>query len=142
MPEIPTNAAVETETAAPAKAATKKAAAKKATKKTAAAKKGAKKAPAKAAKKAAGKKAPSGEKKVTVRVRALKALAKKPMTAAQTAEAIGLGHGLKPTLDQEVERGHLTHAPNEDSNAVTYKLTAKGKAALEKGTVDPPRGAT
>lgn len=87
-------------------------------------------------------KAKASGKKETVRVRALKALAKKPMTAAQVQEAIGLGHGLKPTLDQEVERGHLSHAPNEENgNKTTYKLTAKGAKALKAGTVDPQRGA-
>ena len=47
--------------------------------------------------------------KESVRTRALKALIKKAdLNAAEVKAAIGLGHGLKPTLDQEVERGHAS----------------------------------
>jgi hypothetical protein len=78
----------------------------------------------------------------TVRVRALEVLGKgKDMTAAEVQAAIKLGHGLKPTLDQEVERGHLTTVtPNEEGGPTTYRITAKGKTALKAGTVDPQRG--
>lgn len=95
------------------------------------------KAVKKTAKKAAKKEStPRGP---SVRFRALKALKGKDMTASQIADAIGLGHGLKPTMDQEVARGHLTTLPNDDSNAVIYHLTAAGRKALEKNEVDPPR---
>jgi DNA-binding PadR family transcriptional regulator len=80
--------------------------------------------------------------KETVRVRALKALAKKgEMTAPEIGAAIGLGHGLKPTMDQEVERGHLKVEVREEKRGLVYIITAKGQAALKNGTVDPPRAA-
>ena len=88
------------------------------------------------------KKAPKKEsERETVRVRALKALQKHgDMTAKEIQEAIGLGHGLKPTMDQEVERGHLAHAPHkDDSNTLVYRLTASGKKAIENHTVNPSR---
>lgn len=120
--------------AAPAKKPAKKAAAKSA-KNT----KG--KAVAKTAKKAAkAAKTPKGPKKETVRFRAVKALVKKNMTATEVAAAVGIQHNLKPTLDQEVERGHLAYANSEEGKAQIYKITAKGKTAVEKGTVDPKRG--
>lgn len=120
-----------TATAAPTKKATKKAATngkakvvKKGTKKTAKAKS----SPMK------------GSRGPTVRERALQALKKKgPMTAGQISEAIGLDHNLKPTMDQEVERGHLRNAPSEKGNIAMYELTAAGRKALENGTVNPPR---
>ncbi len=95
----------------------------------------------KTAKKASPKKkVVKKEKRVTVRVRALKVLQRKDMTAAQVQEAIELKHGLKPTLDQEVERKHLKlSAPDNESGIATYHLTAAGKEALKKGTVDPKR---
>ena len=76
----------------------------------------------------------------TVRVRALGAIAKKNMSAGQVKESIGLSHGLKPTLDGEVERGHLKHGPSEGENGVIYTITATGKKALKDGTVNPVRG--
>lgn len=95
---------------------------------------------AKAAPKA-GKAASSPNGKETVRVRALKALKSKgDMTAPQIQETIGLGHGLKPTMDQEVERGHLKLTMSADGHTATYHITAAGVKALEKGTVNPPRG--
>lgn len=78
--------------------------------------------------------------KKSVRVRSLEVIAKKNMTAAQVQAAIGLGHGLKPTLDQEVERGHLKTVLGEEGAATTYSITASGKTALKNGTVDPKRG--
>ena len=43
---------------------------------------------------------------------ALEALAKgKDLTAGEVQAAVGIGHGLKPTLDQEVGRGHLATVP-------------------------------
>jgi len=85
---------------------------------------------------------PAKEKGKTVRVRILEALATgKTLTAGEVQKAIGLGHGLKPTMDQEVERGHLeTVAPAVEGGPTTYKLTAAGKKALKDGTVDPKRG--
>lgn len=107
-----------------------KAASKKASKKVA---KTAKK-PAKKANKPSTPRGPS------VRERALKALKSKDLTASEVQAAIGLGHGLKPTLDQEVTRGHLSYAPSKDeSNIAVYHLTAAGKKSLENGTVNPPR---
>lgn len=88
-------------------------------------------------KKPAKEKTPRGP---TVRERALRALKAKDMTATEVQTAIGLGHGLKPTLDQEVERGHLAFVKSKDENApATYHLTALGRKALEKGDVNPPR---
>lgn len=105
----------------------------------------AKKPARKPAKKAAkAKKAASAPRGDSVRVRALKAISKKAdgLTAAETQAAIGLEHGLKPTLDQEIERGHLLHAAHpQDKDVATYKISAKGKKALAEGTVDPKRGA-
>ena len=112
---------------------TKKTVAKKATPKATAKKKAAPKQTVATAK---------SDGKETVRVRALRALLAKPMTAPEVKAAIALSHGLKPTLDQEVERGHLRYAaPNEENGVTVYQITAKGKTALKNGTVDPPRGA-
>ena len=67
-------------------------------------------------------------------MRALKALRGKDLTAAEVQEAISLGHGLKPTLDQEVEFGRLSYAPFKDEKeTAVYRLTAAGKKALEAG---------
>lgn len=134
---------------APKKAVAKKVPAKKGSKPQANAKKAntkqaqAKKVPAK---KASTK--PTSTKK-SVRVRALEALQAhgKPMNASQIKEAIGLGHGLKPTMDQEVERGHLKALDLEPdaekgiTSATYYELTAAGRKAIANGTVDPKRGA-
>lgn len=89
--------------------------------------------------KAAKAEKPAKDKKESVRVRALKAIQanKNGMTATEVKEAIGLGHGLKPTLDQEVERGHLKNAPHKDDKEVAvYVITASGSQALKAGTVD------
>ena len=92
------------------------------------------------------KKAPKGKSKAkasgdTVRVRAFKALVPKDLTAAQVQEAIGLSHSLKPTLDEEVERGHLAYTPNAEAGGrAVYHITAKGKKALKAGTTSPERG--
>lgn len=128
-------------TTAPEKKTAKKKAAPKSESGSKPVKKAAPKAPAKA-KATKTKPESKGGDRLTVRVRALKALAKgKNLTATEVQTAIGLGHGLKPTLDQEVERGHLAHAANEkEGRAVTYKITAKGLKALENGTVNPVRG--
>lgn len=85
----------------------------------------------------------TGKERETVRVRALKALNKgKKLSATEIAEAIGLGHNLKPTMDEEVERGHLKHGASEEENGpVTYAITEKGKKALINGTVNPKRAA-
>lgn len=92
-----------------------------------------KKAAAKVAKHQTKEKATNGQHRDTVRIRALKALRKRNMTSTEVQTAIGLGHGLKPTLDQEVELGRLAKAaPEKEGNATTYKLTAKGRAFLEK----------
>lgn len=105
-------------------------------KKTAAKKKPAKKAPAKKA-----KAKETTVKKETVRVKALKALLKKgPMTAGEVQDAIGLGHGLKPTLDQEVERKHLKHsAHKDDKGTTTYEIASAGRKALSDNTANPSR---
>ncbi len=94
--------------------------------------------PAKAAKAAKVEK-PAKDKKESVRVRSLKAIQanKNGLTATEVKVAIGLGHGLKPTLDQEVERGHLKNAPHKDDKEVAvYVITAAGSQALKAGTVD------
>jgi hypothetical protein len=78
------------------------------------------------------------EKKETVRTRALRAIAKGgDMTASAVQEVIKLGHNLKPTLDQEVERGHLVAVDQEGRSA--YRVTAVGKKALAANSVDPTR---
>jgi hypothetical protein len=118
-----------------AKAAPKAPPAKPAASKATPAKKTAKKAPAQDTKKAEA----STKKSDSVRVRALKALKSGDMTASEVRDKIGLGHNLKPTLDQEVERGHLTSVEDTDKHSLVYKLTAAGKKALEAGTVDPSR---
>lgn len=102
--------------------------------------KSAKKAP-KSAKKVAKKAAKvSKSRGESVRVRALKALTKADMTAPEIQAAIGLSHNLKPTMDQEVTRGHLSAAPaNDNRGLITYHLTAAGRKAVTNGTVDPER---
>lgn len=120
---------VATEATTPAKpTAPKKTTAKKSAKKAAKAKPKAEKTTAKASK------------SKTVRHRAVEAIYKRgEMTAAQIAKSVGIEHGLKPTLDQEVERGHLRYGNNEDIRGVVYDITAKGRKAVEAGTVDPKR---
>lgn len=100
-------------------------------------------APAKPAKPAKVAAESTNGEKHTVRVRILEALAEsgEEMTASQVQAAIGLGHGLKPTLDQEVERGHALYGPTEDGTA-TYKISPAGRKALANGTVNPRRGTT
>ncbi len=104
------------------------------------AKKSVKKTAAKATKKTSKKKvAPSKNgQRETVRVRALKALRKAPLTASEVQAPIGLNHGLKPTLENEVERGNLRHVGGENGKT-TFSITAAGKKAIEKGTVNPAR---
>ena len=77
----------------------------------------------------------------SVRERALALLAKtgKDMTAKEIQEGIKLGHNLKPTMDQEVERGHLRDVEPGEDGCARYSITAAGRKALEKGTVKPPR---
>jgi len=89
--------------------------------------------------------------RLTVRVRALKAIAKKgELTALKVSQAIGIKHGCKPTLDQEVSRGHLRCKEGEpkklsngefslNPSAHVYEITAAGKKSLEAGTVNPVR---
>ncbi len=80
-----------------------------------------------------------GEKQ-TVRVRILKALQAKNLTSLQVQTTIGLNHGLKPTMDQEVVRGHLTTVLNEEEKgALTYQITNLGRKVLKEGMVNPPR---
>jgi len=58
----------------------------------------------------------------TVRVRALEAIAKgKDMTAAQVQAAIGLGHGLKPPLNEEVAKGTLSSKQVEGSRSTASR---------------------
>jgi hypothetical protein len=93
---------------------------------------------AKATPKAKGTAKPRGP---SVRERALALLAKagKDMTAKEIQEGIKLGHNLKPTMDQEVERGHLRDVEPGEDGCARYSITAAGRKALEKGTVKPPR---
>lgn len=76
---------------------------------------------------------PSGPRGEPVRVRALKAIraAGCPLTAPQIQEAIGLGHSLKPTMDQEVGFTHLRFGPQEEGGPVTYEITDSGRAYLD-----------
>jgi hypothetical protein len=100
------------------------------------------KAKGKPAKKKASAKKASTPRGVSVRERALRAIAKGgTMSASEVQEKIGLGHGLKPTLDQEVERGHLKATLGEEGRGHAYAITAAGKKALENGTVNPKREA-
>ena len=115
------------------KATAKTAEVKKATAKTAKAKKVVKKTVRKEKKSVTPK-------KKTVRVRALEVLEKQNMTAVEVQEAVGIGHSLKPTLDQEVKNKHLKYAPHkDDKGTVTYEITAAGRKALKNNTVNPSR---
>lgn len=113
-----------------------KKAAKKAPKK-AAAKKGTKKAAAKGKSKKETK--PRGE---SIRLRGFKLLAKGDLTGAQVKEKLGLS-GVPSFLKDEAviatPRVKRFTVPNPETGAdgpTHYTLTAAGKKALEKGTVD------
>ena len=88
--------------------------------------------PAKAGK---GEKGPKLPKKDSIRCRILEALSTKgELSASGVKEALELGYGPKPTLDKEVEAGHLSSAvyPDGDKDGPTmYSITDKGKSLLE-----------
>ena len=77
--------------------------------------------------------------KETVRLRIFKLLKKHPdgLTAAQIVESLGLNKPV-PLIKHEcmAAKPRMHREKHEDVRAVVYSLTAAGKAAIDKGTVD------